>query len=259
MLWRDTRPYESFVGKTACNVPKSIILDGANDMCARAMGGELLKLRIDWKSTGRAGGNQQVPRKYFRKPRDNWVLLQSRAKCLAFVALVALLGAMPCVKMALGALWKRSPSWLLFAAVPIFIGGGVSDHQVGSPPDVHVNLLVCGHQTWVSYQGLALGTSVGIRSSSGSRFQRIVIGSQKTKTLVVAVSGVPGDGSRVNTHDHDGYEAPNESPDSILSKDGSNGDVHSSGDECVGGGPVHLARRSPQRCGDSEIVVMVIE
>ncbi|GJX62322.1 hypothetical protein Tco_0295222 [Tanacetum coccineum] len=33
----------------------------------------------------------------------------------------------------------------------------------------------------------------------------------------VAVSSVPGDGSRVHTHDHDGSEAPDESHDSILS------------------------------------------
>ncbi|GJW29262.1 hypothetical protein Tco_0046137 [Tanacetum coccineum] len=32
----------------------------------------------------------------------------------------------------------------------------------------------------------------------------------------VAVSGVPGDGSRVHTHDHDGSEALDEFPDSIL-------------------------------------------
>ncbi|GJX06942.1 putative reverse transcriptase domain-containing protein [Tanacetum coccineum] len=35
----------------------------------------------------------------------------------------------------------------------------------------------------------------------------------------VAVSGVPEDGSRVHTHDHDGSEAPDESPDSILSSE----------------------------------------
>ncbi|GJV06624.1 hypothetical protein Tco_1344280 [Tanacetum coccineum] len=35
----------------------------------------------------------------------------------------------------------------------------------------------------------------------------------------VAVSGVPGDGSRVHTHDHGGSEAPDESPDSILSSE----------------------------------------
>ncbi|GKG44336.1 hypothetical protein Tco_0485774, partial [Tanacetum coccineum] len=35
----------------------------------------------------------------------------------------------------------------------------------------------------------------------------------------VAVSGVPGDGSRVHTNDHDGSEAPAESPDSILSSE----------------------------------------
>ncbi|GKF35583.1 hypothetical protein Tco_0112341, partial [Tanacetum coccineum] len=29
---------------------------------------------------------------------------------------------------------------------------------------------------------------------------------------VVAVSGVPGDGSRMHTHDHDGSEAPDGSP-----------------------------------------------
>ncbi|GKC84527.1 hypothetical protein Tco_1140244, partial [Tanacetum coccineum] len=35
----------------------------------------------------------------------------------------------------------------------------------------------------------------------------------------VAVSGVPGDGSRVHTHDHDRSEAPDESLDSILSSE----------------------------------------
>ncbi|GKG23026.1 hypothetical protein Tco_0388329 [Tanacetum coccineum] len=35
----------------------------------------------------------------------------------------------------------------------------------------------------------------------------------------VAVSGVPEDRSRVHTHDHDGSEAPDESPDSILSSE----------------------------------------
>ncbi|GKB26950.1 hypothetical protein Tco_0866351, partial [Tanacetum coccineum] len=33
----------------------------------------------------------------------------------------------------------------------------------------------------------------------------------------VAASGVPRDGSRVHTHDHDGSEAPDESPNSTLS------------------------------------------
>ncbi|GKB09738.1 hypothetical protein Tco_0838050 [Tanacetum coccineum] len=33
------------------------------------------------------------------------------------------------------------------------------------------------------------------------------------------VSGVPEDGSRMPTHDHDGSEAPDESPDSILSSE----------------------------------------
>ncbi|GJZ21126.1 hypothetical protein Tco_0558165 [Tanacetum coccineum] len=42
---------------------------------------------------------------------------------------------------------------------------------------------------------------------------------QRVSTISVAVSGVPGDGSRVHTHDHDGSEAPNESPDSILSSE----------------------------------------
>ncbi|GKF07015.1 hypothetical protein Tco_0041239, partial [Tanacetum coccineum] len=32
----------------------------------------------------------------------------------------------------------------------------------------------------------------------------------------VAVSSVPKDGSRMHTYDHDGSEAPDESPDSIL-------------------------------------------
>ncbi|GKF14460.1 hypothetical protein Tco_0055922 [Tanacetum coccineum] len=37
--------------------------------------------------------------------------------------------------------------------------------------------------------------------------------------VAVAVSGVPGDGSRVHTHDHDVSEAPDESPDSIISSE----------------------------------------
>ncbi|GKD81463.1 hypothetical protein Tco_1348302, partial [Tanacetum coccineum] len=36
---------------------------------------------------------------------------------------------------------------------------------------------------------------------------------------VVAVSGVPRDGSRVHTHDHDGSKSPDESPDLILSSE----------------------------------------
>ncbi|GJU19805.1 hypothetical protein Tco_1153147 [Tanacetum coccineum] len=39
---------------------------------------------------------------------------------------------------------------------------------------------------------------------------------RRVSTIFVAVSGVPGDGSRVLTHDHDGSEDPDESPDSIL-------------------------------------------
>ncbi|GKG19940.1 hypothetical protein Tco_0379741 [Tanacetum coccineum] len=35
----------------------------------------------------------------------------------------------------------------------------------------------------------------------------------------VAVPNVPGYGSRVHTHDHDGSEAPDGSPDSILSSE----------------------------------------
>ncbi|GKD83398.1 hypothetical protein Tco_1350237, partial [Tanacetum coccineum] len=35
----------------------------------------------------------------------------------------------------------------------------------------------------------------------------------------VAVSGVHRDGSHVHTHDHDGSEAPDESPDLILSSE----------------------------------------
>ncbi|GKB20059.1 hypothetical protein Tco_0853982, partial [Tanacetum coccineum] len=35
----------------------------------------------------------------------------------------------------------------------------------------------------------------------------------------IAVSGVPGDGSHMHTHDHDGSEAPDESHDSILSSE----------------------------------------
>ncbi|GKF18043.1 hypothetical protein Tco_0062961, partial [Tanacetum coccineum] len=38
-------------------------------------------------------------------------------------------------------------------------------------------------------------------------------------STTVAVSDVPGDGSRVHTHDQDGSEAPDESPDSILSSE----------------------------------------
>ncbi|GJR77541.1 hypothetical protein Tco_0089906 [Tanacetum coccineum] len=37
--------------------------------------------------------------------------------------------------------------------------------------------------------------------------------------VAVAMSGVPRDGSRAHTHDHDGSEALDESPDSILSSE----------------------------------------
>ncbi|GKG03651.1 hypothetical protein Tco_0311287 [Tanacetum coccineum] len=40
-----------------------------------------------------------------------------------------------------------------------------------------------------------------------------------TPTVTVAVSGVPRDGSRMHTHDHDGSEAPDESLDSIISSE----------------------------------------
>ncbi|GJZ80492.1 hypothetical protein Tco_0645486 [Tanacetum coccineum] len=46
-----------------------------------------------------------------------------------------------------------------------------------------------------------------------------VSGEMRVNLQSVAVSGVPGDGSRVHTHDHDGSEAPDESPDSILSSE----------------------------------------
>ncbi|GJW09838.1 hypothetical protein Tco_1575665 [Tanacetum coccineum] len=38
-------------------------------------------------------------------------------------------------------------------------------------------------------------------------------------TITVAMFGVPGDRSHVHTHDHDGPEAPDESPDLILSSE----------------------------------------
>ncbi|GKF31033.1 hypothetical protein Tco_0100831, partial [Tanacetum coccineum] len=38
-----------------------------------------------------------------------------------------------------------------------------------------------------------------------------------TSMITVAVSDEPRDGSRMHTHDHDRSEAPDESPDSILS------------------------------------------
>ncbi|GJY18975.1 hypothetical protein Tco_0390466 [Tanacetum coccineum] len=40
-----------------------------------------------------------------------------------------------------------------------------------------------------------------------------------TPTVTIAMSDVPEDGSRVHTHDHGGPEAPNGSPDSILSSE----------------------------------------
>ncbi|GJZ18732.1 hypothetical protein Tco_0554855 [Tanacetum coccineum] len=42
----------------------------------------------------------------------------------------------------------------------------------------------------------------------------------------VVVSGAPGDRSHVHTHDHDGSEAPDESPGSILSNEPSLGRKH---------------------------------
>ncbi|GKG24233.1 hypothetical protein Tco_0392269 [Tanacetum coccineum] len=42
---------------------------------------------------------------------------------------------------------------------------------------------------------------------------------RRFSTISVAVYGVPRDGSRVHTQDHDGSEAPDESLDSILSSE----------------------------------------
>ncbi|GJR05553.1 hypothetical protein Tco_0528537 [Tanacetum coccineum] len=41
----------------------------------------------------------------------------------------------------------------------------------------------------------------------------------RVSTISVDVFDVPGDGSRVHTHDHGGSEAPDGSPDSILSSE----------------------------------------
>ncbi|GJW30546.1 hypothetical protein Tco_0047421 [Tanacetum coccineum] len=54
-------------------------------------------------------------------------------------------------------------------------------------------------------------------SESKSRLSNDV--SEREYPAAVAMSGVPGDRSRVHTHDHDGSEAPDESPDSILSSE----------------------------------------
>ncbi|GKE87712.1 hypothetical protein Tco_1565187 [Tanacetum coccineum] len=43
--------------------------------------------------------------------------------------------------------------------------------------------------------------------------------SEREYPAVVAVSDVPGDGSRMHTHDHDGSKAPDGSPESILSSE----------------------------------------
>ncbi|GJZ44251.1 hypothetical protein Tco_0591506 [Tanacetum coccineum] len=40
---------------------------------------------------------------------------------------------------------------------------------------------------------------------------------RRVSAISVVVPDVPGYGPRVHTHDHDGSEAPNGSPDSILS------------------------------------------
>ncbi|GJV52052.1 hypothetical protein Tco_1447793 [Tanacetum coccineum] len=75
---------------------------------------------------------------------------------------------------------------------------------------------------------------------------------RRVSAITVAMPDVPGYGSRVHTHDHGGSEAPDGSPDLILSNDGSNGNGIGGGDECSGRA-MHLARRSPAEGGDSEI------
>ncbi|GJT32349.1 hypothetical protein Tco_0922768 [Tanacetum coccineum] len=42
---------------------------------------------------------------------------------------------------------------------------------------------------------------------------------RRVSTISIDVSGVPRDRSRVHTHDHDRSEAPDQSPDSILSSE----------------------------------------
>ncbi|GJX03163.1 hypothetical protein Tco_0189079 [Tanacetum coccineum] len=63
-------------------------------------------------------------------------------------------------------------------------------------------------------------------------------------SITVAVSGVPGDRSHVHTHDHDGSEAPDESPDSILSSGGMDRDGGSGGSEGDGNAAVTASMRA---------------
>ncbi|GJS78797.1 hypothetical protein Tco_0262558 [Tanacetum coccineum] len=67
------------------------------------------------------------------------------------------------------------------------------------------------HVVWVGVVNRVILSSSGLRESLPS------VPDAYEYPATIAVSGVPGDRSRVHTDDHDGSEAPDELPNSILS------------------------------------------
>ncbi|GKA76618.1 hypothetical protein Tco_0783079 [Tanacetum coccineum] len=132
-----------------------------------------------------------------------------------FVALVAFLGARAImVKMALGALRARSPVRLPFCVgaeflIYQFVGqlNSLIERPGSGRLDVPINVVRKSTDVLVNLFGF-IGNKFGTYQESLPSVLDV---------YAVAVSSVPGDGSRMHTHDHDGSEAPDESPDSILS------------------------------------------
>ncbi|GJV90596.1 hypothetical protein Tco_1538409 [Tanacetum coccineum] len=164
------------------------------------------------------------------------------SKVSYFVALVAPLGARAIVvEMALGALGQRSPIRLPFTCPHVVDFGDILPlaglffaSNVLVLADLNFPINVVRKSTDVTCQpSRFIGQKLGFpqldsnildftlpdnilsSSFSMSTFQVIAYATGPA----VAVSGVLGDRSHVHTHDHDGSEAPDESPDSILSSE----------------------------------------
>ncbi|GKB75396.1 hypothetical protein Tco_0942291 [Tanacetum coccineum] len=151
-----------------------------------------------------------------------------------FVAHVAFLGARAIVvKIVLGALGQRSPIRLPFACPHIVdLGGDI----------LHLERVVAGGYDPKKHPGdyripspgvLAVKPSSAVRrqcytkSACMSLISRLIISNDSKRSLPFWPDSysqslealLTQDGSRVHTHDHNGSEAPDESPDSILSSE----------------------------------------
>ncbi|GJY23323.1 hypothetical protein Tco_0396981 [Tanacetum coccineum] len=241
----------------SCNCSdNSFISDRANRYVGRATGAAP-GIKSIWNSTSQAGGRPGKSSGNTSGKSRTIALGQSSlempctpviaSKVPYFVTLVAPLGARAIVvKMALGAFGQRSPIRLPFVRPhTVDLGdilpleglllvtmrnskGAQFAHSFGYPPCKSVAAISIGgvlkkvlgihcldgfwsHVVWVGV------VNRGIWSSSGRRCHDLESLPSVSDVYGGGESRMPGDGSRMHTHDHDGSEAPGESPDSILS------------------------------------------